>query len=178
MRGKAARPAGGTLVAPGHPAATGEPDAADGEAIRMLEHQLGVLLRRSRALSAEVGRAVHPELEPGAYGILVRVAEVAPARPSDLAAYFGVGKATMSRQVKGLEGLGLVEREPDPADGRAHLLSLTGEGRRRLDRARTARRRRFDGLLGTWPQDDVRLLAGMLARLNALMDPERDSDQR
>jgi DNA-binding MarR family transcriptional regulator len=135
-----------------------------------VEHQLGVLFRRSRALSAEVGRVVHPELEPGAYGLLVRIGEVAPARSSDLAAYFGVGKATISRQLKVLEELGLIGREPDPLDGRAHLLDLTDEGRQRLDRARSARQDRFYALLATWPEEDVRSLAQMLTRFNALTE--------
>ncbi|MFC4588661.1 MarR family winged helix-turn-helix transcriptional regulator [Sphaerisporangium corydalis] len=140
------------------------------EAYCAVEHQLGVLFRRSRALSAEMGRQVHPELEPGAYGLLVRIGDAAPARPSDLAAYFGVGKATISRQLKVLAELGLIGREPDPLDGRAHLLGLTTEGRERLDRARSARQKRFYALLGTWPEKDVRQLGQMLARFNALAD--------
>ncbi|WP_214415335.1 MarR family winged helix-turn-helix transcriptional regulator [Sphaerisporangium fuscum] len=140
------------------------------EAYCALERQLGVLFRRSRSMSAEMGRQVHPELEPGAYGILVRIDEAAPARPSDLAAYFGVGKATISRQLKVLEELGLIGRQPDPLDGRAHLLALTEEGRTRLEGARLARQQRFYALLSTWPQEDVRLLATMLARFNALAE--------
>ena len=139
-----------------------------------VEHQLGVLFRRSRALSAEMGRAVHPELEPGAYGLLARIETVAPARPSDLAAYFGVGKATISRQLKVLEELGLIGRDPDPLDGRAHRLALTDEGRQRLDRARAGRQERFHSLLATWPTEDVRLLGDMLARFNALTDMMAD----
>ena len=65
-----------------------------------------------------------------------------------------------------LEDLGLIERRADPADGRAHLLALTGEGRRRLDIVRSARREHFYARLGTWPEADVRTLAELLARLN------------
>lgn len=140
------------------------------EAYHEVEHQLGVLFRRSRAISAELGRMVHPELEPGAYGIMVRIAEAAPARPSDLAAYFGVGKATISRQLKVLDELGLIGRQPDPLDGRAHLLDLTDEGSKRLGRARAARRQRFHAMLSTWPEADVRSLALMLGRFNDLAD--------
>ncbi|GAA4557810.1 MarR family winged helix-turn-helix transcriptional regulator [Planotetraspora kaengkrachanensis] len=140
------------------------------EAYCELEHQLGVLFRRSRALSAEMRRDVHPELDPGAYGLLVRIDEAAPARPSDLAAYYGIGKATISRQLKALETLGLIGRTPDPVDGRAHLLELTGEGRQRLDRARRARQERFRALLDTWPEDEVRLLGAMLSRFNTLTE--------
>jgi DNA-binding MarR family transcriptional regulator len=148
--------------------------ADEREAYNAVEHELGVLLRRARALSAEMGRQVHPDLEPGAYGLLIGVSDSARARPSDLAEYFGVGKATISRQLKVLEGLGLIGREPDPADGRAHLVVLTDEGRRRLDGARTARRERFHALLGTWPEEEVRLLARMLARFNRLGDGAAD----
>ncbi|MDX6355902.1 MAG: hypothetical protein QOF98_2805, partial [Streptomyces sp.] len=104
-----------------------------------LERELSVLFRRARAASGEIAREVHPELEPAAYGLLVRLDEVQPERATDLAAYFGVGKATVSRQLRALEDLGLVAREPDPVDGRAYLMRLTSEGRARFDRVRSAR---------------------------------------
>jgi DNA-binding MarR family transcriptional regulator len=113
-------------------------------------------------------REVHRELEPAAYGLLIGLYDC-PTRPSELAEYFGVGKPTISRQVKVLEELGLIERRPDPDDRRAHLLALTGEGQRRLDTVRVARRERFHALLGTWPEEDVRVLATMLARFNGLV---------
>jgi hypothetical protein len=64
-----------------------------------------------------------------------------------------------------LAGLGLIERVPDP--GRAHVLVVIEEGRRRLEATRTARRERR----GTWPVDDVRLMAHMLARSTASAPP-------
>ena len=146
--------------------------ADDHETYDAVERQLGVLLRRARALSLSMMREVHRELDPAAYGLLIGLYDCAPARPSELAGYFGVGKATISRQVKVLEGLGLVERRPDPDDGRAHLLALTGEGQRRLDSGRLARRERLDALLSTWPEEDVRVLATMLARFNELVEGE------
>jgi Transcriptional regulators len=82
---------------------------------------------------------------------------------------FGLGKATVSRQLKVLAELGLIEREPDPADGRAHVLVIR-KGRQRMETTRLARRRRWHAVLGRWPVDDVRLLADMLARFNRLGD--------
>ena len=99
-----------------------------------LEHELGVFMRRARAAADRLSRAVHPELDSGAYGLLSYLRDHGPARPSDLAGFVGVGKATISRQVKVLEDLGLIERRPDPADRRAHRLALTAEGTRRLER--------------------------------------------
>ncbi len=144
--------------------------AREHEAYQAVEHELGVLFRRARALSAAMAREVHPELEPAAYGLLVGMRDCARSRPSDLAEYFGVGKATITRQMKVLEQLGLIERRPDPDDGRAHLLVLTDEGSRRVTTARTARQQRFHAMLATWPAEDVRVLGKMLARFNDLAD--------
>ncbi|GLY80836.1 MarR family winged helix-turn-helix transcriptional regulator [Actinoallomurus iriomotensis] len=144
--------------------------AADHETYDAVEHELGVLLRRARALTVGMMQEVHHGLDPAAYGLLLGLYDRAPARPSDIAAYFGVGKATISRQLKALEDLGLVERRADPCDGRAHLLALTSEGRRRMDAVRVARRERFYALLDTWPEGDVRTLATMLARFNRLAE--------
>ncbi|SDJ78624.1 MarR family winged helix-turn-helix transcriptional regulator [Streptomyces indicus] len=132
-----------------------------------LERELTVFLRRARASSGEMARAVHPELEPAAYGLLVRLEEGGSQRATDLAAYFGVGKATMSRQLRALEELGLVAREPDPADGRAALLRLTDEGRERFRTVRGARRERYVRQLAGWDRSEVAELARLLHQLNA-----------
>ncbi len=154
-------------------------DQADGGAHRVppengvdheflaLERELTVFLRRARASSGEMARAVHPELEPAAYGLLVRLEEGGPQRATDLAVYFGVGKATMSRQLRALEELGLVAREPDPADGRAALLRLTEEGRARFQQVRGARRERYVRQLAGWERSEVAELARLLHQLNA-----------
>ncbi|WP_435126286.1 MarR family winged helix-turn-helix transcriptional regulator [Actinacidiphila sp. bgisy144] len=135
-----------------------------------LERELTVLFRRARAASGEVAREVHPGLETAAYGLLVRLDEAEPERATELAAYFGVGKATMSRQLRAMEELGLVTREPDPADGRAYLMRLTDEGRERFARVRRARRERYLGQLAEWDPRDVAELARLLHRLNATQD--------
>lgn len=141
---------------------------AEDEVFRAVEQELCTLLRRARAMSAELGRQVHPDLDPEAYGLLVGIHDRSLARASELAGHFGLGKATVSRQLKELAELGLIEREPDPDDRRAHILVLTEEGRRRMEHTRAARRKRWHALLGTWPLDDVRLLADILARFNRM----------
>lgn len=131
-----------------------------------LERELTVLLRRARAASGDLARAVHPDLEASAYGLLVRLEAAEPERATDLAAYFGVGKATMSRQLRALEDLGLVAREPDPADGRAYLMRLTGEGRARFTRVRRARRDEYLAKLAAWDPGEIGELARLLHKLN------------
>lgn len=88
-------------------------------------------------------------------------------RATDLASYFGVGKATMSRQLRALEDLGLVAREPDPADGRAFLVHLTDEGLARFRSVRDARRDRYVRKLADWDRTEVAELARLLHQLNA-----------
>ncbi|MFJ9352275.1 MarR family winged helix-turn-helix transcriptional regulator [Streptomyces sp. NPDC101237] len=151
-------------------AATGlTPTGADEEFLT-LERELTVLLRRARASQGEMAREVHPDLETAAYGLLVRLDEYGGQRATELAAYIGVGKATMSRQLRALEELGLIAREPDPADGRAWLVALTDEGRRRVGTVREARRGRYVSQLAHWPRREVAELARLLHQLNGVME--------
>ncbi|WP_447039966.1 MarR family winged helix-turn-helix transcriptional regulator [Streptomyces sp. DSM 118878] len=132
-----------------------------------LERELTLLMRRARASSGEMARQVHPDLEPAAYGLLVCLDDGGPQRATELAAYIGVGKATMSRQLRALEELGLVSREPDPADGRAWLIRLTRDGRTRFRTVRAARRAQYVRRLQGWDRAEVAELARLLGQLNS-----------
>ena len=135
-----------------------------------VERELAVLLRRARAWNRDVATEVHPDLQPTAYALLSRVDELGSVRASDLCDYFGIDKGAVSRQVQLLERTGLVAREPDPGDGRAQLLVVTGEGRKRLAHARGGRRRLVREQLDRWPDDDVTTFAALLGRFNTQMD--------
>ncbi|MEW2287118.1 MarR family transcriptional regulator [Streptomyces sp. NPDC047841] len=144
------------------------PSGADQEFLA-LERELTVLLRRARANQGEMAREVHPDLESSAYGLLIRLDELGGQRATALAGYIGVGKATMSRQLRALEDLGLIAREPDPADGRAWLVTLTDEGRHRVGTVREARRGRYVRQLAHWDRHEVAELARLLHELNGVM---------
>ncbi|MGW7350558.1 MarR family winged helix-turn-helix transcriptional regulator [Streptomyces sp. NPDC054784] len=151
--------------------AAGDPGAGGGPygpEFLDLERELAVFLRRARASSGEMAREVHPDLEPAAYGLLVRLEDVGPQRATELATYFGVGKATMSRQLAALEALGLVVRSRDPADGRASLVEFTPGGRERFTRVRRARRARYGRKLAAWDRAEISELARLLHRFNGL----------
>ncbi|MEU6575368.1 MarR family transcriptional regulator [Streptomyces sp. NPDC046805] len=152
-----------------HVAGPAAPSGADQEFLA-LERELTVLLRRARASQGEMAREVHPDLEPAAYGLLVRLDEHGGQRATELACYIGVGKATMSRQLRALEELGLIVREPDPADGRAWLVTLTDEGRHRVGMVREARRARYVSKLAHWDRGEVAELARLLHQLNGGME--------
>ena len=60
--------------------------------------------------------------------ILARLAARGPSRVGDLAADLGVSQPTASDAVAALLRKGMLERRPDPGDGRASWLHLTGSG--------------------------------------------------
>jgi DNA-binding MarR family transcriptional regulator len=136
------------------------------EAFVRLEREIGLLLRRSRAISARLAGELHPDLDGAAYGLLSLLQDAGPLRASDLVTRIGLDKSTVSRQVAHLVDLGLVDRAADPVDGRAQVLSPSEEGAARLARIRAVRRARWEDDLSDWPAADVAALAHLLHRLN------------
>jgi DNA-binding MarR family transcriptional regulator len=143
---------------------------ADEEMMRELEHEMGVLVRRIRRLIAERARMVHPDLSPVAYSMLMALNESGSRRASDLVGLFSVDKGAVSRQVQSLLELGLIEREPDPEDRRAAILSITEEGSRRLASIAAARRSEVIGLLSDWEDEDLRAFVRSMARYNSALE--------
>ncbi|WP_051969865.1 MarR family winged helix-turn-helix transcriptional regulator [Kitasatospora azatica] len=143
-----------------------EEQAAQEAVFRAVEREVAVMFRRGRARSAEMSRLVHPQLEGMAYSLLAHLYDAGEVRVTEVGTHFGVGKATISRQIKALEELDLVARQPDPLDGRASLVSLTEDGARRYRRAHEARLASFRELLGAWEADDLAQFARLLARFN------------
>jgi len=138
------------------------------EAFVRLEREIGLLLRRSRAISARLAGELHPDLDGAAYGLLALLQDAGPLRASDLVTRLGLDKSTVSRQIASLVDLGLVERAADPADGRAQVLSPSAEGSARLAAIREVRRARWEADLASWPATDVATLAELLGRLNGI----------
>ena len=132
-----------------------------------VEREIGLLLRRAQASSERIARKVHPDLDSGAYPLLVRIGIRPGLRASELAAHIGIGRGTMSRQLARLEELGLIERTTDPDDARGQLLRLTPAGAERLARARGARAQFLREALEGWDADDVSSFAVQLGRFNA-----------
>lgn len=142
---------------------------ARAETVRLLEHEVGVLVRRVRRVIHERARAVHPDLQPASYLLLAHLAETGPLRSSAVVESLGIDKGAVSRQVQHLVELDLVARTPDPDDGRATLLSVTDGAKRRLADVARQRRRLLDERLGEWSEDELTELVSSLARYNATL---------
>ena len=135
-------------------------------AITELETEVGVLIRRVRRVIGERARAVHPELLPSSYLMLGHIRDHGPMRASALSQAFEIDKGAISRQVQHLIDLGLLDRSPDPEDGRATLLSASKDGVRRLEQVAAARRVELAERLGDWSPDDMLEFARSLRRYN------------
>lgn len=136
------------------------------EAAESVERELVLLFRRVRNLSANVAGHVHPDLDPASYSLLLMVSDAGQLRGMDVADRIGVDKSTVSRQIGTLVELGLLERVPDPDDGRARLVQLSELGRERLTRLRDQRSEHLQGVFESWSTHDLSEFARLLAQLN------------
>lgn len=106
-------------------------------------------------------------LTPESWFVLARVAEEGSVRQVDLTEPALVDAPNVSRLSDRLVAAGLVERRPDPDDGRARVLVATEEGRRVTAelkrRAIDERRRVFAGL----DDDELATFLATLDRVQA-----------
>jgi DNA-binding MarR family transcriptional regulator len=135
-----------------------------------LEQELGVLIRRVKRVIGERARAVHPDLQPASYLMLTYLAGEGPQRSSVVSERFNVDKGAISRQVQHLCELGLLQREPDPVDGRAMLISATPDAVRRMAAVDADRRRWLEEQLAGWSEEDLRDFVEALGRYNVALD--------
>jgi DNA-binding MarR family transcriptional regulator len=81
----------------------------------------------------------HESIPPLQLSTLVTVEQHSPLRLSELARREAVTAPTMSRVLAALDEHGLVQRSTDPQDARSVLITLSAEGRRRLEEVRSHR---------------------------------------
>jgi DNA-binding MarR family transcriptional regulator len=147
----------------------GDIDVAD----RLLR-QIGMLMR----LVKRVGPTYGAELETASFPLLAKLTSDGPLRSGEIAAAMCADPSTISRQVAGLVRSGLVERRPDPEDGRASLLAATTEGRRVLDTEKRRRAAQLVDALAGWTPESRDQLADMLARFVADLHRTTEGDPR
>ena len=151
--------------------ATNETREARTEAVRALEAEFGELINRFRRIILENANRVSPGMLPGAYKVFTTIVRRESITLSALAETLMSDKGQISRTVRELEQLGLVQRTPDPDDGRSSLLSPTSEGLERLAAARAPQESTLVDALEEWPVDDIRNLTRLLHALTAGESP-------
>lgn len=132
------------------------------------------VVRTARRLRQEAAGAVG-ELTPTAAAALATVERHGPLTPSELAEIERVKRPTATRTLRVLCEAGLVERTPDPADGRSALVTITGEGRERLRRLRGRKNAYLARRMRDLPSADVETLERAAAILEEILEAPRSS---
>ena len=130
-----------------------------------LRESIGLLLRRLRQVRVE-GELTLPESSA-----LTRLHRGGPATSSALARLEQISPQSMGTTLAALEARGLVERHPDPADGRRVVLSVTGAGRQVIQDKRNARTQQLaTALSASFTRAELRQLRAAAPLLDRLAE--------
>jgi DNA-binding MarR family transcriptional regulator len=131
---------------------------------------IGVVGRISR-LAREIEARLEPVyrehgLEPGWHDVLATLRRSGGTlRPTDLTTASMLTSSGTTKRLDKLEQAGLIAREPDPADRRGTLITLTPDGRRLIDELTPAHLDNERRILGGLSVDEQRRLADLLRKL-------------
>jgi DNA-binding MarR family transcriptional regulator len=98
--------------------------------------------------------------------LLARLVVDGPRRATDLAADTLLDLSTVSRRTRSLVDRGLLERRPDPEDGRGALLTATKAGCAAFEQYRHERDSELAAILQRWPAEDRFQLVRLVTHLN------------
>lgn len=126
--------------------------------------------RLTRLAARDVSALPHAAMR-----LLGRLDELGPTRISELAKADRCSQPTMSNLVQRQEDQGWVRREPDPADSRASLISLTDAGYAELQRAREEAGAAVAARLRQLPATDLATLEASVAIVHKILALEVSS---
>ena len=128
-----------------------------------------VLMRLTRRLRSQAA----DDLSPSLVSALASLERRGPLTLGELAALERVKPPSVTRTIAALETQGLVQRERDQADGRVSRVSVTVDGRRRLQRSRTRKTAYLTKRLARLDDTEAKTLSDALAALERLLELER-----
>ena len=134
------------------------------------------LAARLRLTIARVARRLRQEagtdLGPAQSSALATIERHGPLAPSELAQRERIKRPTATRLVGSLVELGLVDRVPDPADGRGSILTATPPGRALLRRLRARKTAYLAQQLRDLPPSDAAALARAAEVLERMLEED------
>lgn len=142
-----------------------------------IEKQLLVLSGRLRAIN-QVTEESRNGLDRSIYSIISLLADQGPLRLGQIAAAIRLDPSTVTRQVQAVVRMGLAERELDPIDRRATVLSLSAAGWDAVEQGRENRTAMLDAILARWDPTERQDLQEVLARFNDEVDLWLDEEHQ
>lgn len=125
-------------------------------AVGDLQAHLNLIFARTRTLWRESAARIAPDLQVGGYKLLTFIDRAGSASAHELAERFEMDKSVISRQVRMLEELGLIESRPDERDGRLRVLTATPTASAALAELRRDHSRRLDAVMAELTADEIR----------------------
>jgi DNA-binding MarR family transcriptional regulator len=119
--------------------------------------------RPAQRLGAEALRSV--DAQRSHVSVLAALDEFGPASQADLGRRCAIDRSDMVALINDLSGRGLVRREPDPADRRRNVITITGDGRDRLGALQVVLTDVQDRLLAPLSSDERRQLVRLLTQI-------------
>ena len=124
------------------------------------------ITRTARRLRQEAGT----DLGPSQVAALATIDRHGPLAPSELAERERVKRPTATRILARLAEAGLVERIPDPEDGRGAIVSVSPDGRALLRALRQRKTAYLARRLRELPARDIHTLARAAAVLEGMLE--------
>lgn len=130
------------------------------------------ITRTARRLRQEAGT----DLSPSQVAALATIERHGPLAPSELAERERIRRPTATRVLARLVEAGLVERIPDPADGRSAIVSVSSEGRALLRRLRRRKTAYLATRIRDLPPQDLSALARATEVLESILARDADGE--
>ncbi len=138
-----------------------------------LGHELSRHARLLHVMRSQLAAWAPEGLDWSAFALLMSLVKFGPRRQGELAEAAMLDPSTVSRHVAQLVRFGLVERRPDPADGRAVQIAACARGNELAEDMIGRRQELVRRALAGWELDDVATLVRLFARLNDDLDAYR-----
>lgn len=131
---------------------------------------IGRLSRAALAVDARLAQTFDRHgLDASSFDVLATLLRSgAPYRitPAELAKEAMISTSAVAQRLNKLEGLGLVERQANPNDGRGTLVALTGIGKKLIEKALPDHLQTEEAILASLSAKERTLLAQLLSKLS------------
>lgn len=129
---------------------------------------LNLIFTRARTMWKDSAARIHPDLQPAGYQLLMFIARVGSSNAHEIAARFEMDKSVVSRQVRMLEELNLLESRPDDQDGRQRVLTATPAACTTLAELRADNADRLRRALTELTQDEIQTASKVFRLLSEM----------